>query len=29
MTPAAYAGCTLYKRATDEWVVQGQIGIVA
>ena len=26
---SAFNGVTLYKRATDEWVVQGAIGIVA
>ena len=29
ITAANYSGCTLYKRATDEWVVQGQIGAIA
>lgn len=29
VTPIAFSGVTLYKRATDAWVVQGQIGTVA
>ena len=29
ITATAYSGVSLYKRATDAWVVQGQVGTVA